>query len=160
MRCHVVESQSDSATWRWIDYREKVCRSPYIHASECSGVVDLTASCTANHNLKAKRCVLLFLWTCDWRKGLVCALDREHCPGVGLPTLAHLRSRFGIVWWLLGAYRSYLVYRLELMREMSLDSREEREDCENSRSSWFAGPMGICWWGENPSQRFQMGQST
>ena len=61
--------------------------------------------------------------------------------------------------WLLGAYRSYLVYRLEYMKEMSFDNREEREGCEESRSRWFAGPMGICWWGENPSQRFQMGQS-
>ncbi len=96
MPCHVVESQLNSVTWRWIDYREKVCRSPYIHASECSGVVELIANCKANHNPKAKRCVLLFLWTCDWRKGLVCALDRDSCPAVGLPTLAHLRSLSGL----------------------------------------------------------------
>ena len=58
----------------------------------------------------------------------MCALDGGRCPAVGLPTLAHVRSRSGVVWWLLGAYRSYLVYRLEMMEKMSLDSREERED--------------------------------
>ena len=53
-----------------------------------------------------------------------------------------------------------MLYCLEMMKEMSLDNRKEREECEESRSGWFVGPMGICWWGENPSQRFQIGQST
>ena len=95
MPCHMVKSQSNNVTWRWIDYEEKVCRSPHIHASEWSGVVRLIVKCKANHHPKAKRCILLFLWRCDWRRGLVCALDIARCAGVGLPTLAHLRSRSG-----------------------------------------------------------------